>query len=94
MAERKKREKYLQPCLESRRYFTPMVYSADGIPGMEAVAAQRRLTSLLSNKLERENLEMCGFVRDRMSLAIVISNTLLICGTRDKYAYIRQRQNL
>ena len=34
---------------------------------------------------------MCGFVRARMSLAVVRSNTLLLCGARDKYAYIRQR---
>ena len=46
-----------------------MVYFNDGIPGTEAVAAL-----LLSNKLKREYLEMCGFVRDQMSLAIVRSN--------------------
>ena len=65
-AEKYKKEKYFQHCLEGQRYFNPMVYLADGITGMEAVAAQRRLTSLLSNKLERECLEMCGFVRDQM----------------------------
>ena len=63
-----------------------MVYSADGIHGTEAVAAHRRLAPLLSNKLKREYLEMCGFVRARMSLSIVISNTLLLHGARDKEA--------
>ena len=32
MAEKKKRYKYLQPCLECKRSFTPMVYSSDRIP--------------------------------------------------------------
>ena len=77
-AEREKRYKYLHPCLESRHTFTPMVYYLDGIPGTEAIAAQRRLALLLSNKLKREYLDMCGFVRDSISLAIVRYNTLLL----------------
>ena len=61
-----------------------MVYSADGIPGAEALAAQKRLAALLSYNLKREYSEMCGFVWARMSLAIVISNSLLLRGPRDK----------
>ena len=38
-AEKEKKDKYLQTCLEHWRYFTHMVYSVDGIPGTEAVAA-------------------------------------------------------
>ena len=67
-----------------------MVYSVDGIPGAEALATQKRLTALLSYKLKREYSEMCGFVRVRMSLAIVRSNILLLRGPRDKRACIRQ----
>ena len=33
---------------------------------------------------------MCGFVRARMSLAVVRSNTFLLRGARDKEAYILQ----
>ena len=77
-AEKEKKDLYLQACLERRRTFTPMVYSRDGIPGAEALAAQKRLATLLSYKLKRENSEMCGFVRARMSLAIVRSNSLLL----------------
>ena len=61
-AENEKKDLYLQACLERRRTFTPMVYSADGIPGAEALAAQKRLSALLSYKLKREYSEMCGFV--------------------------------
>ena len=59
-----------------------MVYSADGITGMEIVAAQKRLTLLLSNNLKQEYLDMCGFVRARMSLVKLITKNLLLCGSR------------
>ena len=68
-----------------------MVYSEDGIPGAEALAAQKRLVALLSYKLKWKYSEMCGFVRARMSLAIVISNSLLLSIPRDKGVRIRQR---
>ena len=61
-----------------------MVYSADGIPGAKALASQKRLAALLSYKLKREYSEMCGFLRARMSLAIVRSNSLLLRGPRYK----------
>ena len=41
-AEKEKKDLYLQACLERIRTFTPMVYSADGIPGMEVLSAQKR----------------------------------------------------
>ena len=67
-----------------------MVYSEDGIPGAETLAAQNRLAALLSYKLKQEYSEMCGFVRARMSLSIVRSNSLLLRGPREKGARIRQ----
>ena len=66
-----------------------MVYSAEGIPGVEALAAQKRLAALLSYKLKRKYSKMCGFVRAQMSLAIVRSNSLLLHGPHDKGACIR-----
>ena len=91
MAEKDKKEKYLYPCLGSSRSFTPIVYSMDGITGTEAIDAQQSLDLILSNNLNQEYLDMCGFLRGCMSLEIVRSNTLILCGTRDKEAYIRQR---
>ena len=61
-----------------------MVYSADRIPGAEALTTQKRLATLLSYKLKREYSEMCGFMRARMSLAIVRSNRLLLRGPSGK----------
>ena len=52
-AEKEKEDMYLQAYLELRRTFTPMVYSADVIPGAEALATQKRLAVLLSYNLKR-----------------------------------------
>ena len=65
-----------------------MVYSADGIPGVEALAVHKRLAALLRYKLKWEYSEICGFVRAWMSLAIVRTNSLLLCGPHDKRARI------
>ena len=56
-AEKENKNLYLQACLERKSTFTPMVYSADRIPGAEALAAQKRLDTLLSYKLKREYRE-------------------------------------
>ena len=37
---------------------------------------------------------MCGFVRARMSLAIVRYNSLLLCGPRGKGAYTQQKPEM
>ena len=71
-----------------------MLYSADIIPGAEALAPQKRLAALISYKLNPEYSEMCGFVRAGMSLAIVRSNSLLLRGPRYKGARIRQQPEL
>ena len=77
-AEREKKDKYPQACLECRRHLTPFFFSADGIPGAEAWAATRRMPLDLRFKLRRDYSEMCRFVQARMALAIVQSNTLIL----------------
>ena len=52
-AEKEKKDLYLQACLESINTFTSMLYSANVIRGVEALAAQRRLSALLSYKLKQ-----------------------------------------
>ena len=93
-ADKENKDLYIQDCLERRRTFTNIVYSADGIPGAEALAAQKRLAALLSYKLKQEYSEMCGFVQARMPLKLVRSNSLLLCGPRDKGARIQQQPEL
>ena len=80
--EREKKGKYEEACRERRRDFTPLVYSVDGMPGKEAKAAERRLAALLAKKWSRRYSEMANFVRVRMSLSVIRSNTLLLRGER------------
>ena len=62
----------------------------DRIPGAEALDAQNRLSALLILNMNQEYSELCGFVRVRMSLAIVSSNSLLFRRPWDKGVRIRQ----
>eukprot|EP00957_Ditylum_brightwellii_P193254 14714696-Ditylum_brightwellii.AAC.1 len=89
-AEKEKKKKYLDACIERRRTFTPLVYSADGMAGAEAWVAEKRLASHLSNKLKRAYSEICGYVRSRMALAAVRTNTLLLRRPRDKSARLKR----
>ena len=86
--EKEKKYLYLQACMELRRTFTPMVYSTDRIPGADALPAQKRLAALLSYNLKQKYSEICVFVRPRMSLDIVRSNSLILCGPHDKGVFI------
>ena len=81
-AAKRKRDMYKAACLERRRSFVPMVYSVDGMPCKEARAFERRIASMLAAKWERPYSQMCGFVRTRISVAVVRSNTLLLRGAR------------
>ena len=60
-SEKEKKVKYLQACLERRLNFTPMVYSADVIPGAETLASHSRFASLLIFKMKRECYVMREF---------------------------------
>ena len=93
-AEKENKDLYLQAFLERSHTFTPMVYSTDGIPGAETLSVQNRSAALLRYKLNREYSEMCGFVQERMSLAIVRSNSLILHGPHEKGTCIRQQPDL
>ena len=71
-----------------------MVYSTDGITRAETMTAQNMLAALLSYKLNQEYSKKCGFVKARMSLAIVRSNSLLLHIPQDKEACIQQRPEM
>ena len=71
-----------------------MVYSTDRITRAETMTAQNMLAALLSYKLNQEYSKKCGFVKARMSLAIVRSNILLLHVTQDKETRIRQQPDM
>lgn len=82
--EKEKKNKYLDACHERRKDFTPLVYSVDGMAGREAKAAEKRLASYLAHKWHRPYSQMVHYVKVRMALSVVRSNSLLIRGTRDR----------
>ena len=53
-AEKEKKDKLLQACLERRHTLNPMVKSADRITRTHALAPQRNLASHLSFNLKKE----------------------------------------
>ena len=77
-ADKEKREKYLQPYLNHRHHFTPLILSSGGIPVSEVQATALLIASHLRSNLKQYYSYMCGFDWERMSLAIVISYTILI----------------
>ena len=72
-AEKSKRAKYHQRCKEARMIFSPLVFSADGMFAPESITVTKRLAGQLSSKWGRAYSEMCGFVRSRISIALVRS---------------------
>ena len=82
------------PCLQKSWDLASALDYAGGIPGVEALSAQKRLDALLSYKLKLEYTEMCGFVRSRMSLGIVRSNGMLVSVPWGKEVPIQQRPEL
>ena len=86
-AAKVKKDKYLEACLQKRRSFMPIVYSVDGMACKEAKAYEKRLASLLATKWDRRYSEMVGFVRGRMSLAVIRANTMMLRGARSGRAW-------
>ena len=86
-AAREKRAKYEKACLEQRRSFMALVYSVDGMAGKGARAYKKRIASLLADKWSREYSSVAGWVKARMALAVVRSNTLLLRGSRTRYSW-------
>jgi hypothetical protein len=81
-AAKAKKNKYLEACIERRRSFTPLVYSIDGMACREAKAFEKRVASLLASKHDRPYSEMVGYVKGRMSIAVVRANTMMLRGSR------------
>jgi hypothetical protein len=69
--------------------FTPLVYSVDRVAGRETKQAERRLASQIAWKWKREYSEMVGHMRTMMTLAVVRSNSILMCGSMVRRSYAR-----
>jgi hypothetical protein len=80
--EREKKRKYLEPCVQQRRHFSPFVVSTDGMLGKEAKVLMRTLAARLAEKWEKPYSEVCGYVNARMSIAIVRATHRCLRGSR------------
>ena len=81
---KRKKDKYLQACLDRRRSFTPLVYSVNGMACKEAQAFEKRITSLLADKWNRTYSELVRYVPGRMAMSILRSNSVCLRGARVK----------
>jgi len=82
--ERAKKAKHLAACLERRRTFTPLCYLVDGMAGKETKAAERQLARLLADKWGRQYSQMVGYVRARMAISVVRSQSRLLRSSRER----------
>ena len=58
-AEKRKKNMYLEACLQQRRHFYPSVASVDGLLGVEGTATLKRIPSRLANKWKQYYSKMC-----------------------------------
>ena len=80
--EKEKKKKYLEACLQQRRHFSPFVVSTDGLLGREAQTLLKKLSAELAEKWGRPYSQVCGFVRARLSIAIVRATHQCVRGSR------------
>ena len=87
--ETEKKRKYKKAFEERRWHFTPFVCSVDGALGREAVGFLKRLAQKLAVKWHSAYSVVMGFVRARLSLAIVRATALCIRGSRKSVSGVR-----
>eukprot|EP00957_Ditylum_brightwellii_P156884 11940468-Ditylum_brightwellii.AAC.1 len=69
--EKEKKDKYLQACLEQRRYFLPFVVSTDGMMGHEASMVLKQISQKLAKKWDCSRSYAANYAKTTMSLSIV-----------------------
>ena len=84
-AEGEKKRKYLQACQNRHATFTPLCVSVDGMLGSESEFFVKRLSDFLAVKWERPYSVVTGWVRARLSFAILRAALLCVRGSRTKW---------
>ena len=85
IAEGEKKRKYLQACQDRRAMFTPLCVSVDGMLGSEAAFFVKRMSDFLAAKWERSYSVVSGWVRARLSFAILRAVLLCVRGSHTKW---------
>ena len=84
-AEGEKKRKYLQACQNRRATFTPLCVSVDGMLRSEAEFFAKRLSDFMAAKWERPYSVVMGWMRARLSFAILRAALLCLHGSRTKW---------
>eukprot|EP00731_Ephydatia_muelleri_P023669 Em0015g1252a len=84
-AEEAKKKKYSEAAALRRASFTPFVVSVDGVLGREANFLIKHLAQKLAHKWEKSNSEVLGWMRARLSFAILRATNLCLRGSRNKW---------
>ena len=87
-SQEREKKKYSGACRNRRLHFTHLVFSIEGLSGVEATAAIKRVTALLSAKWKRAYSEICGFVLSRISIALVRAVSQCFRRARDPTACV------
>ena len=84
-AKGKKKHKYLQACQDRRATFTLLCVSVDGMLGSEAAFLVKRMSDFLAAKWERPYSVVSGWIRARLSFAILRAVLLCVRGSHTKW---------
>ena len=84
-AEEAKKKKYSKAATLHRASFTPLVVSVNGVLGQEANFFIKHLAQKLAHKWEKSNSEVLGWMRARLSFAILRATNLCLRGSRTKW---------
>jgi hypothetical protein len=93
-AERAKKKKHLQACLDQRRHFSPFVVSVDGLLGKDAKTVLKVLASKMATKAGKPYSSVMGFVRARFSIAMVRATHICLRGSRTPTSRMSTRRPL
>ena len=80
--EKEKKKKYLRPCHQQRRAFTPFVVSVDGLIGIEAKNVMKAISRRLAKKWQKQYSQVMNIVKTRISIACVRASHRCIRGSR------------
>ena len=82
--EKGKELKHKSACEATRRDFVPFIVSTDGCLGEAAKALLKRLSRRLAEKWQRAYSQVVGFVKARMSVAILRASSQCMRGPRTR----------
>jgi hypothetical protein len=80
-AEKLKKKKYLQACLEQRQHFTPFVVSVDRLLGKEANTVLKVLAARTATTSGKSYSNVVGHLRARMSIVSVRATHVCLRGS-------------